>query len=190
MAEGLVVGIDEAGRGPWAGPVVAAAVALPPLPPAGIADSKALTRRARAAVYAALLATARIGVGAASAAEIDRLNVLAATLLAMRRAFAALGIEADRALVDGDRLPRLPCPASAIIGGDACEPAIAAASIVAKVTRDRLMARLAARYPGFGWERNAGYGTPEHRAALARLGVTPHHRRSFAPIARLLAGDG
>ena len=126
-------------------------------------------------------------VGAASVAEIDRLNILEATLVAMRRAVDDLGVVPAHALVDGNRAPELSCPATTVVGGDARSLSIAAASIVAKVTRDRIMARLARRYPGFGWERNAGYGTPEHRAALARLGVTPHHRRSFAPIARVLA---
>ncbi len=181
-----VAGIDEAGRGPWAGPVVAAAVILGRRAPAGIDDSKRLSRPRREALFAALGECARIGVGVASVAEIDRLNVLAATLLAMRRAVGALDVAPAHALVDGNRLPDLPCAATAVIGGDRRSLSIAAASIVAKVTRDRLMARLARRHPGFGWERNAGYGTPEHRAALARLGVTPHHRRSFAPVARLL----
>ena len=185
---GPVAGIDEAGRGPWAGPVVAAAVVLDAgSVPVGVTDSKRLSRGRREALFAALRASARIGVGAASVAEIDRLNILEATLIAMRRAVDDLGVPPAHALVDGNRAPELSCPATAVVGGDARSLSIAAASIVAKVTRDRIMARLARRYPGFGWERNAGYGTPEHRAALARLGVTPHHRRSFAPIARLLA---
>ncbi len=185
---GPVAGIDEAGRGPWAGPVVAAAVVLDAgSVPVGVTDSKRLSRARREALFAALRASARIGVGAASVAEIDRLNILEATLIAMRRAVDDLGVPPAHALVDGNRAPELSCPATAVVGGDARSLSIAAASIVAKVTRDRIMARLARRYPGFGWERNAGYGTPEHRAALARLGVTPHHRRSFAPIARVLA---
>ncbi len=182
-----VAGIDEAGRGPWAGPVVAAAVILDPANvPGGIDDSKRLSARRRETVFTALCETARFGVGAASVAEIDRLNVLAATLLAMRRATEALGVIPAHALVDGNRMPALPCPATTVVGGDRRSLSIAAASIVAKVTRDRLMARLAQRYPGFGWEHNAGYGTPQHRASLAAIGVTPHHRRSFAPVARLL----
>ncbi len=185
---GPVAGIDEAGRGPWAGPVVAAAVVLDAgSVPVGVTDSKRLSRARREALFTALWASARIGVGAASVAEIDRLNILEATLIAMRRAVDDLGVLPAHALVDGNRAPELSCPATAVVGGDARSLSIAAASIVAKVTRDRIMARLARRYPGFGWERNAGYGTPEHRAALARLGVTPHHRQSFAPIARLLA---
>ncbi len=184
---GPVAGIDEAGRGPWAGPVVAAAVVLDAgSVPVGVTDSKRLSRARREALFAALRAGARIGVGAASVAEIDRLNILAATLVAMRRAVDDLGVAPAHVLIDGNRMPELACPATAVVGGDARSLSIAAASIVAKVTRDRIMARLARRYPGFGWERNAGYGTPEHRAALDRLGVTPHHRRSFAPVARVL----
>ncbi len=183
-----VAGVDEAGRGPWAGPVVAAAVVLDAAcVPAGVTDSKQLSRARREALFAALRVSARVGVGVASVAEIDRLNILAATLVAMRRAVDDLGVEPAHVLIDGNRLPELCCPATAVVGGDRRSLSIAAASIIAKVTRDRLMARLARRYPGFGWERNAGYGTPEHRSALDRLGVTPHHRRSFAPVARLLA---
>jgi len=187
--EGPVAGVDEVGRGPWAGPVVAAAVILDPaFVPDGIADSKRLSAARREALFAALGEAARIGLGAASVAEIERLNILGASLLAMQRAVAALGVAPGHVLVDGDRLPPLPCPATAVVGGDSRSLSIAAASIVAKVTRDRLMARLARRYPGFGWERNAGYGTRAHRAGLAAHGPTPHHRRGFAPIARLLAG--
>lgn len=180
----LVAGIDEVGRGPLAGPVVAAAVVLA-APIAGIADSKTLAAARRAVLAEAIRGSARIGVGAASVAEIDRLNILQATWLAMRRAVARLGMAPDELLVDGDRAPELGIPTRCIVGGDASEPAIGAASIVAKVLRDRLMARLARRYPGYGWERNAGYGTREHQAALLRLGPTPHHRRSFAPVGRL-----
>ena len=188
---GAVAGLDEAGRGPWAGPVVAAAVILNgDTVPAGIDDSKALAPARREALFAQLRETAVIGVGTASVAEIDRLNILAATMLAMGRAVAALATAPAHALVDGNRLPALPCPATAVVGGDRRSLSIAAASIVAKVTRDRVMAGLAGEFPGYGWERNAGYGTPEHRAALARLGVTSHHRRSFAPIARLLEAAG
>jgi ribonuclease HII len=189
--DGLVAGVDEAGRGPWAGPVVAAAVVIDPgRLPADLAiridDSKKLTAPRRIAIAARLPGCARIGIGAASPAEIAELNILGATFRAMQRALAALGLTPDLALVDGNRLPALPCPAQAVTGGDGVSLSIAAASIVAKVTRDRLMARLGARYPGFGWERNAGYGTAEHRDALARLGVTPHHRLSFAPIVKIL----
>ena len=184
---GLVAGIDEAGRGPWAGPVVAAAVILDRRAiPEGVADSKRLSPARREALYAQLETSARIGVGAASVAEIDTLNVLGATLLAMRRALMRLRVVPALALIDGDRAPALPCAARTVVRGDSRSLSIAAASIVAKVTRDRLMARLAQAHPGFGWERNRGYGTPEHRAALIRLGLTPHHRRSFAPIRELL----
>jgi len=189
---GVVAGIDEAGRGPWAGPVVAAAVvldaaALPDALAARIDDSKKLSEPARRAIAAELAGFALIGIGAAARAEIDELNILAATMLAMRRALDALGLVPDLALIDGNRVPALPCPARAVVRGDATSLSIAAASIVAKVTRDRIMTRLAARYPGFGWERNAGYGTAEHRAALDAAGVTPHHRRSFAPIRHILS---
>ena len=190
-AGGLVAGIDEAGRGPWAGPVVAAAAILDPdrLPP-GLADriddSKKLRPAERVAVLAELRPFARIAVAAASVEEIDRVNILQATFLAMTRAVAALGVVPDLALVDGNRLPDLPCRAQAVIDGDALCLSIAAASIAAKVTRDALMARLALRYPGFGWEHNAGYGTEEHAAALRTLGITRHHRRTWAPIVNLL----
>lgn len=186
-----VCGVDEVGRGPWAGPVVAAAVVLDRgWDAAGVDDSKRLTAAARARVRRAIEAHAEIGTGQASVCEIDRLNILHAALLAMRRAVAGLVRRPGCALVDGNRLPDLPCPATAVPRGDARSLSIAAASIVAKVERDRLMAGLARDFPGYGWERNAGYGTPEHAAALARLGATPHHRRSFAPVARRLAGGG
>lgn len=186
-----VAGIDEAGRGPWAGPVVAAAVILdrarlPAHLQTGIDDSKKLTRRQRDAVFALLPDCAVIGIGRAEVDEIDRLNILQATLLAMRRAVAALAVPPAMALVDGNRTPVLPCPARAVVGGDAACLSIAAASIVAKVNRDRIMAALAAVYPGYGWEDNAGYGTRAHRAALDRLGPSPQHRRSFRPIANML----
>ncbi len=194
-AGGLVAGIDEAGRGPWAGPVVAAAVILDRDRLGhdlahGLDDSKKLSPARRAALFEALAGRARIGIGAASAPLIDEINVLAATLRAMARALAALGVVPDLALVDGNRLPELPCPARAVVGGDGKSLSIAAASIVAKVTRDRIMTALAARYPGFGWERNAGYGTAEHRCALEALGVTPHHRRSYAPVRKMLSRAG
>ena len=178
-----VAGIDEAGRGPWAGPVVAAAVILPAdRAPDGIDDSKRLSRDRRAELYERIRAAATVGVGEASVGEIDALNVLQATMLAMRRAVEALGTPPSCALVDGNRLPDLACPARAVIGGDSRSLSIAAASIVAKETRDRIMRRLARLHPGYGWERNAGYGTPEHARALAALGPTPHHRRSFRPV--------
>jgi ribonuclease HII len=191
---GPIAGVDEVGRGPWAGPVLAAAVVLAPDCPAEllarIQDSKALSARRREAIAALLPRHAAIGIAAASVAEIDRLNVLAATMLAMTRAVAALPLRPGAVLVDGNRLPSLPCPAETAVKGDARSLSIAAASIIAKVMRDRLMARLACRYPGYGWERNAGYGTKAHQQGLAVAGVTPHHRRSFAPIwARLSQSD-
>lgn len=182
---GMVCGIDEAGRGPWAGPVVAAAVILDPARvPRGIDDSKRLTPAAREELFQALLTCAGIGVGAASVNEIDSINILQATLRAMERALAALPHAPDAALVDGNRLPILPCPALAVIGGDGRSLSIAAASIVAKVTRDRMMRELAREYPVYGWDRNKGYGTSVHAAALARHGVSPHHRLSFGPVHR------
>jgi len=188
----LVAGIDEAGRGPWAGPVVAAAVILDRERlsselRAGLDDSKKLAPGRRRELFAALSDYARIGIGRAEVDEIDRLNILRATLLAMGRALAALPVRPDFALVDGNRLPDLPCPARPVVGGDGLSLSIAAASIVAKVRRDAEMAALARAHPGYGWERNAGYGTAEHRAALARLWPSPAHRRSFRPIALLLA---
>ena len=191
----VVVGVDEAGRGPWAGPVVAAAAWLDPeaLDPAllsQIDDSKRLGPDLRDRLYRRLMAAgpsaARLGLGTASAAEIDDLNILEASLLAMARAVAALGLTPDAALVDGTKAPELPCPAETVVKGDSRSTSIAAASIIAKVARDRRMAALALAHPGYGWERNRGYGTAEHRAALARLGVTPEHRRSFRPVREAL----
>ncbi|HET6519501.1 MAG TPA: ribonuclease HII [Geminicoccaceae bacterium] len=178
-----IAGVDEVGRGPLAGPVVAAAVILR-APVDGLADSKTLPAARREALAGELRAAgAVIALGAASVAEIDRLNILRASLLAMRRAVLRLALRPELILVDGHILPPdLPCAARAIIGGDATEPAIAAASIVAKVARDRLMCRLALRHAGYAWERNAGYPTPAHLAGLARLGATRHHRQSFRPV--------
>jgi ribonuclease HII len=189
-AGGRVAGVDEAGRGPLAGPVVAAAVILDPHLPAGLAalldDSKKLTAEQRLAAYLALRAsTAEIGVGAASVTEILRLNILHASMLAMRRAVARLTSPPDLALVDGNYPPKLSCAVRCVVGGDALCLSIAAASIVAKVIRDRAMARLAVRFPGYGWHANAGYATALHRDALRRLGATRHHREAFGSVAQL-----
>jgi ribonuclease HII len=194
---GRVAGLDEAGRGPLAGPVLAAAVVFRAAPPLALArlldDSKKLTAARREAAFESLCAAVRdglaeFGIAAASAAEIGRINILRASQLAMARALARLGAPPDLALVDGNQPPRLPCPVRCVIGGDAQCLSIAAASILAKVTRDRAMARLDARWPGYGFAVHQGYPTAAHRAALVRLGPTPHHRRGFAPVdqARLL----
>ncbi len=188
---GVICGIDEAGRGPWAGPVTAAAVVLEPerLPLGLLAqldDSKKMKTEKRQSVYTAMQGHVAFGVGQASVEEIDRLNILQATFLAMQRAVEALPVGADFALVDGNKLPSLPCPARPIIKGDGKSFSIAAASIIAKVSRDQVMSELAQQYPGYGWERNAGYGTAAHQQALARLGVTPAHRKSYAPIRKIL----
>jgi ribonuclease HII len=189
---GGIAGIDEAGRGPWAGPVVAAAVILDPERiPAGLNDSKQLSEPVRERLFGEIANRAQMAVGIAEVGRIDRDNILQATLWAMAAALHALPSRPAAALVDGNRLPPLPCPAQAVIKGDALSLSIAAASIVAKVTRDRLMRQLARDFPGYGWERNKGYGTQEHRSAIADFGVTPQHRRSFAPIrdALLMAGE-
>lgn len=183
-----VCGIDEVGRGPLAGPVVAAAVILDPAAiPEGLDDSKRLTPARRDELHDALLACACVGIGEASVAEIDAINILQASHLAMCRAVAALATAPAWALVDGNRLPQdLPCRAEAIVGGDGLALSIAAASIVAKVTRDRMMVALSQQFPGYGWETNVGYATAAHLAGLGTLGVTPHHRRSFAPVHKIL----
>lgn len=191
----VVAGVDEAGRGPWAGPVVAGAVILDAetLNPAlrfGLDDSKKLSPARRNELFELLGAEATIGVGCADVAEIDAVNILEATMRAMARAIDALGRRPDLALIDGNRAPPLPCKVRCVVGGDGKSLSIAAASIVAKVTRDRLMVELAARFPGYGWERNAGYGTAEHRDALMRLGVSDQHRRSYAPVRKMLGAVG
>ncbi len=194
---GIVAGIDEVGRGPLAGPVVAAAVVLDEavLPDAlvqGLDDSKKITARRRAELAASLRALAdqgkgvRFGIGLADVEEIDRINILQATFVAMRRACEDLGGVIDVALVDGNRPPPLSCKVRCLVGGDGLSVSIAAASILAKEYRDTLMTDLARAYPGYGWEKNAGYGTAAHREALLSLGVTPHHRRSFAPVTEAL----
>jgi ribonuclease HII len=186
---GLVAGVDEAGRGPLAGPVVAAAVVFRPeqrVP--GVTDSKQLTGRQREELVVAIRRRALcIGVGAASSREVDRLNILRATHLAMRRAVTRLPLVPHHVLVDGLPVADLGVEHTAVVDGDAKSFTIACASIVAKTVRDRIMRRLAARYPAFGWETNVGYGTPEHVAALGECGPTPHHRRTFVPVQLCLA---
>lgn len=184
---GLVCGVDEAGRGPLAGAVVAAAVILDPARPiAGLDDSKKLSAKKREAL--ALLIRERAlawAVAEASVAEIDRLNILQATLLAMQRAVAALAVPPEGALIDGNRCPQLACPAEALVGGDARSAPIAAASILAKTARDAEMLALHARHPEYAFDRHKGYPTAQHLAALRRHGPCPEHRRSFAPVAQL-----
>lgn len=185
---GIVVGVDEVGRGPLAGPVTAAAVRLDPARlPEGLADSKVLSAARRDRLFDAIMACADVSVAHATVEEIDHLNILRASHLAMERAVAGLSCRADHALIDGNLIPRdLPCGAEAIVKGDALCLSIAAASIIAKVTRDRIMVDLAQQHPGYGWEDNAGYPTKAHLEALLNLGVTPHHRRSFKPVHNIL----
>jgi len=194
----LVAGIDEVGRGPLAGPVVAAAACIPPALYAEsliaeVNDSKKLSAARRDDIAARLRADVPFGIGIAEVEEIDRINILQATFVAMGRAVEALGQalgrQPDLCLVDGNRLPRLAMPARPVVKGDQRSASIAAASIIAKVHRDAVMAELAAQHPGYGWERNAGYGTAEHLAALAALGPTPHHRRSFRPVREAVSAD-
>lgn len=191
----VIAGVDEVGRGPLAGPVIACAVILPHdlnLLPAGITDSKKLTARKRAALAPMLREICTYSLGEASVAEIDEINILQATFLAMSRALAGLKLQPHFALIDGNRAPKaLSCPARTIVEGDSKCLSIAAASIIAKVARDELMGQLDLQHPGYGWASNAGYGSASHLAALATLGVTEHHRRSFAPVRiRIEAGAG
>jgi ribonuclease HII len=193
MSEAIwICGVDEAGRGPLVGAVVAGAVVLDPLNPiSGLKDSKRLTPARREALYAEIVLKAKAwGVGEASPLEIDQINILQATMLAMQRAVddlcVRLGRWPDKVLIDGNRCPSLPIPAEAIVKGDSKEPAISAASIVAKVTRDRQMVDLHARYPGYGFLQHMGYPTPVHLAALRQLGACPEHRRSFSPVRAVL----
>jgi len=178
-----IAGVDEAGRGPWAGPVVAAAVILDPdRIPANIDDSKVLDEDSRAYLYKRIMKVAIVAVGIADVDRIDRDNILGATLWAMTQAVSQLADEPKLVLVDGNRAPRLSMSSRTIVKGDAKCLSIAAASIVGKVTRDRLMMELARDYPGYGFERHKGYGTPEHQAAINKLGVSILHRRSFRPV--------
>ena len=184
----IIAGIDEAGIGPWAGPVVAAAVCLDPdRMPEGLADSKVVPARRRELLFEAIMATAQVGIGIAEVARIDRDNVLAASYWAMATAIGRLARRPDLALIDGLYAAPVGCPAEAVVDGDARVASIAAASIVAKVTRDRLMVEIARQHPGYGFERNMGYGTAEHRLALDRLGVADCHRRFYKPIRARLA---
>ena len=192
-AGGRVAGVDEAGRGPLAGPVMAAAVIFPAGVPESLAelldDSKKLTPARRLYAFHALRESgcAEIGIGAASVADIERLNILHAAMLAMRRAVGRLPSLPDLALVDGNYPPKLDCAVRCVVGGDGLSLSIAAASIVAKVIRDRAMTRLAARFPAYGWDVNAGYATAKHRAALRDIGPTAHHRPSFGTVAKVMA---
>jgi ribonuclease HII len=187
---GPVCGVDEAGRGPLAGPVVAAAVILNrKRMPKGLNDSKQLTEEAREELYPQIMDMAvAVGVGEASVGEIDLVNIRQATHLAMARAVRALSVAAEFALVDGNDAPALPCRCDTLVDGDARSLSIAAASIIAKVTRDRMMVKLHDDHPGYCWLTNKGYGTPEHYVGLKAHGVTVHHRRSFAPIRAILTG--
>lgn len=182
-----VAGVDEVGRGPLAGPVVAAAVILPPgAAIRGVDDSKRLPPERREALFVEIRRTAIcFGVGAASAREVDRLNILRASHLAMQRALCRLRVPPERIIVDGLPVPTLPQDQIAVVDGDALVHCVACASILAKVVRDRLMTRLARRYPGYGWDTNVGYATADHREAIGSLGLTPHHRRSFEPNMQL-----
>ncbi len=179
---GLIAGVDEAGRGPWAGPVVAAAVIFIGKPPSGVHDLKQLTAEQREALFPKIHAAAHVGVGIAAVEVIDDINIYHATHAAMCEAIKNLACAPCAVLVDGNRYPKLDMPAEALVGGDAISISIAAASIIAKVTRDRMMRELAGAFPQYAWERNKGYGTPEHAAALTLHGVTCHHRRSFRPV--------
>lgn len=187
----VVAGVDEVGRGPLAGPVTAAAVILNPDDiPEGLNDSKKLSARRREALWQIIHARAEVSIAHASVGEIDRLNILRASHLAMERAVAGLPRVPDELLIDGNMIPQgLTLPARAIIKGDARSLSISAASIVAKICRDRVMRDLAQHYPGYGWETNAGYPSKSHREALQNLGVTPHHRRSFKPVHNILYQD-
>jgi len=186
--KGPVAGIDEAGRGPWAGPVVVAAVILDPdRIPEGLDDSKQLTPQEREERYVEIIATSIVSVVVGPVKQIDRINILQASLWGMRRAYRGLGVPIGAAIIDGNIVPRrFPCKARAVVGGDGLSLSVAAASIVAKVTRDRMMVKLSRRYRRYAWDSNKGYGTREHAEAIKKHGVCTHHRRSFSPIERAL----
>ena len=185
---GRVAGVDEVGRGPLAGPVTAAAVVLDANRiPEGLDDSKKLSAKRREVLWAEVMACADVSVAHASVAEVDALNILRASHLAMERAVAGLRVAPDHLLIDGNMIPKgLTLPATSLIKGDGRSVSIAAASIVAKICRDRIMVDLAQQHPGYGWETNMGYGSKSHMAAIQNLGITPHHRRSFKPIHNML----
>ncbi len=187
----IIAGVDEVGRGPWAGPVTACAVVLDPRNiPDGLDDSKKLTAKRRETLFKQILKTADVSIAHVSVEKIDQINILQASLLAMKNAVSGLKKPADFALIDGNKAPKeLSCPSQTIIKGDAKSSSIAAASIIAKVTRDHLMVSLSQQFPGYGWETNAGYGTKAHQEGLKTLGVTAHHRRSFKPIHNMLYGE-
>jgi ribonuclease HII len=186
----LVAGVDEAGRGPWAGPVVAAAVILDRNNfPQGLDDSKKLSAKKREALFDPIMETAIVGIGQASVEEIDDINILQATLLAMQRAVDNLDPQPGHILIDGNRLPKMEISAETIIKGDGRSFSIAAASIIAKTFRDQIMTELAQSWPDYGWERNAGYGTALHQQGLNLVGISPHHRKSFAPIRKIQNQD-
>ena len=190
-AKGLVAGVDEAGRGPLCGPVIAAAVIINRKKittnlSSSINDSKRLRSEVRKKLASAINKCALVGLGAAWVSEIENLNILGSTMLAMRRAIQSLPVLPEFALIDGNRSPDLPCYSRTVVNGDNLSISIAAASIIAKVTRDRIMTQLGLRYPEYGWAKNSGYGTLEHKSALEKLGVTPHHRRLFAPVNKIL----
>lgn len=184
----VIAGVDEVGRGPLAGPVTAAAVILDPLNiPDGMNDSKKLSAKKREGLFDQIMATAQVSIVHVSVEEIDEINILQASLVGMVRAVDGLGQRPDHVLIDGNKIPKgLTIPATAVVKGDAKSLSIAAASIVAKITRDRLMHELANQFPGYGWEKNAGYPTKIHQEALVKLGATPHHRRSFGPVHKIL----
>lgn len=187
LKKAVIAGVDEAGRGPWAGPVVAAAAILDPNNfPDGLNDSKKLSAKKRDALYPQIMNMAQVGIGIASVEEIDQMNILAASMLAMVRAVENLPCAVDGILVDGNREPQTDLPKKCLIKGDGRSFSIAAASIIAKNFRDKIMADLAKIHPEYGWDQNAGYGVPKHIDALRLVGVTPHHRKSFKPIKRFL----
>lgn len=184
---GVIAGIDEAGRGPWAGPVVAAAVIMNQNNIiSGINDSKKLSKLKREEIFDIIIRENHFGIGISSVEEIDEHNILGATKIAMLRAYNNLPIKPDFVLIDGNQLPNLPCKMKAVIGGDAISISIAAASIVAKVTRDRMMNELSIEFPYYGWEKNSGYGTKLHQEGINKHGINQHHRRSFAPIKKII----